>query len=38
MVLNGDAYYEKVKGYMETWEVVYENEAGKVLAVDTEDE
>lgn len=38
VVLNGDAYYEKVKGYMETWEVVYENEAGKVLAVDTEDE
>lgn len=38
VVLNGDKYYELVDEYMESWEVVYENDAGKVLAVETEDE
>lgn len=38
VVLNDDEYYETVREYMEDWEVVYENDAGKVLAVETEDE
>lgn len=36
VVLNGDSYYEKVKSYLDGWKCVYENEAGKVLALDGE--
>lgn len=38
VVLNGDSYYEKVKSYLDVWKCVYENEAGKVLMLDGEDE
>lgn len=37
VVLKGEAFYEQVQSYLDAEEIVYENEAGKVIALDSED-
>lgn len=38
VVLKGEAFFERVQGYLDAEKTVYENEAGKVIALDSEGE